>query len=65
MISGVVNGNLEATIRLLIRGPGGQLKKFCGLRHELPLEEHLNDLRERVDHSISTVHELRDQYRNK
>jgi clan AA aspartic protease len=23
MISGVVNGNLEATIRLLIRGPGG------------------------------------------
>ena len=24
MISGVVNGNLEATIRLLLRGPGGQ-----------------------------------------
>jgi len=24
MISGVVNGDLEATVRLLIRGPGGQ-----------------------------------------
>ena len=24
MISGVVNSNLEATVRLLIRGPGGQ-----------------------------------------
>jgi clan AA aspartic protease len=24
MIPGVVNGNLEATIRLLVRGPGGQ-----------------------------------------
>ena len=24
MIPGVVNGNLEATVRLLVRGPGGQ-----------------------------------------
>ena len=24
MISGVVNSDLEATVRLLIRGPGGQ-----------------------------------------
>jgi len=27
------------------------------------LEEHLNDLRERVDHSVSTAHKLRERYR--
>lgn len=29
----------------------------------LPLEEHLNELRERVDSSIKKTHELREQYR--
>src|SRR5439155_20800442 len=30
----------------------------------VPLEEHLDHLRQRVDHSISTAHELRERYRD-
>ena len=30
----------------------------------VPLEEHLDHLRQRVDRSISTAHELRERYRD-